>query len=135
MDTATRRRLPETRDGITHKFSVAGHEGYAIVGKFEDGKPGELFIVMAKEGSTIGGLMDTIGTLTSMCLQHGVSIETLAKKFSHVRFEPSGHTNNPDIRFASSIIDYIFRWLQKQFPEQEQESALAKTQSSPVVAA
>src|SRR5207237_2227934 len=110
-----RRRLPETRTAITHKFDIAGHEGYLTVGVFEDGNPGELFITMAKEGSTIGGLMDSIGTLTSMSLQYGVPLEALVKKFAHQRFEPSGFTKNPDIRNASSIIDYVFRWMAIQF--------------------
>jgi ribonucleoside-diphosphate reductase alpha chain len=110
-----RRRLADTRTAITHKFDIAGHEGYLTVGLFDDGQPGELFITMAKEGSTIGGLMDTIGTLTSMSLQYGVPLETLLKKFAHQRFEPSGFTKNPEIRNASSIIDYVFRWLALQF--------------------
>ncbi len=110
-----RRRLPETRTAITHKFDIAGHEGYLTVGLFNDGHPGELFITMAKEGSTIGGLMDSIGTLTSMALQYGVPLEALVKKFAHQRFEPSGFTNNPDIRNAASIIDYVFRWMALQF--------------------
>jgi ribonucleoside-diphosphate reductase alpha chain len=110
-----RRRLPETRSAITHKFDVAGHEGYLTVGLFEDGQPGELFITMAKEGSTIGGLMDCIGTLTSLALQYGVPLEALMRKFAHQRFEPSGFTKNPEIRNASSIIDYVFRWLGLQF--------------------
>jgi len=106
-----RRRLPATRQSLTHKFSVGGHEGYITVGLFEDGAPGELFITMAKEGSTIGGLMDTIGTLTSMSLQYGVPLEALTSKFSHMRFEPSGWTGNPEIPNAKSVVDYIFRWL------------------------
>jgi ribonucleoside-diphosphate reductase alpha chain len=110
-----RKRLPETRTAITHKFDIAGHEGYLTVGLFEDGRPGELFITMAKEGSTIGGLMDCIGTLTSMALQYGVPLEALVRKFAHQRFEPSGFTKNPEIRNASSIIDYVFRWLALQF--------------------
>jgi ribonucleoside-diphosphate reductase alpha chain len=110
-----RRRLPDTRAAINHKFDIAGHEGYLTVGLFEDGQPGELFVTMAKEGSTIGGLMDTIGTLTSMSLQYGVPLETLLKKFAHQRFEPSGFTKNAEIRNASSIIDYVFRWLALQF--------------------
>jgi len=110
-----RRRLPETRTAITHKFDVANHEGYLTVGLFEDGQPGELFITMAKEGSTIGGLMDSIGTLTSMALQYGVPLEALAKKFAHQRFEPCGITKHPEIRFASSITDYVFRWMALQF--------------------
>src|SRR5207244_3631982 len=110
-----RRRLPETRTAITHKFDIAGHEGYLTVGLFDDGQPGELFITMAKEGSTIGGLMDSIGTLTSMALQYGVPLDALVRKFAHQRFEPSGFTKNPDIRNAASIIDYVFRWMALQF--------------------
>jgi ribonucleoside-diphosphate reductase alpha chain len=110
-----RRRLSDTRTSITHKFDIAGHEGYLTVGLFEDGQPGELFITMAKEGSTIGGLMDSIGTLTSLALQYGVPLEALARKFAHQRFEPSGFTKNPEIRNASSITDYVFRWLAYQF--------------------
>ena len=110
-----RRRLSDTRTAITHKFDIAGHEGYLTVGLFENKRPGELFITMAKEGSTIGGLMDGIGTLTSMALQYGVPLEALVKKFAHVRFEPSGFTKNPDIRNAASITDYVFRWMATQF--------------------
>lgn len=110
-----RRRLPATRNSLTHKFSVGGHEGYITVGLFEDNTPGELFISMAKEGSTIGGLMDVIGTETSMGLQYGVPLEVLVEKFSHTRFEPSGWTPNPDIPIAKSLVDYIFRWLGIQF--------------------
>jgi ribonucleoside-diphosphate reductase alpha chain len=110
-----RRRLSDTRTAITHKFDIAGHEGYLTVGLFENKLPGELFITMAKEGSTIGGLMDGIGTLTSMALQYGVPLEALVKKFAHVRFEPSGFTKNPDIRNAASITDYVFRWMATQF--------------------
>ncbi len=111
----SRRRLPDTRAAFTHKFEIAGHEGYMTVGVFENGQPGELFVTMAKEGSTIGGLMDTIGALTSMALQYGVPLDGLVKKFAHQRFEPSGFTRNPDIRSASSIIDYVFRWMACQF--------------------
>lgn len=110
-----RRRMPETRSAVTHKFDIAGHEGYLTVGLFEDGRPGELFITMAKEGSTIGGLMDSVATLTSIALQYGVPLESLVKKFSHQRFEPSGFTKNPEIRNASSITDYVFRWMALQF--------------------
>ncbi len=110
-----RRRLSDTRTAVTHKFDIAGHEGYLTVGLFDDGQPGELFITMAKEGSTIGGLMDGIGTLTSLALQYGVPLEALTRKFAHVRFEPSGFTKNPDIRNAASITDYVFRWLAFQF--------------------
>jgi len=110
-----RRRLADTRTAITHKFDIAGHEGYLTVGLFEDRLPGELFITMAKEGSTIGGLMDGIGTLTSMALQYGVPLEALVRKFAHQRFEPSGFSKNPEIRNASSITDYVFRWLAMEF--------------------
>ncbi len=110
-----RRRLPDTRTAVTHKFDIAGHEGYLTVGLFDDGQPGELFITMAKEGSTIGGLMDSIGTLTSLAWQYGVPLEALVRKFAHQRFEPSGFTKNPEIRSASSIMDYVFRWLALQF--------------------
>ncbi len=110
-----RRKLPDERDAITHKFSIAGHEGYITVGMYEDGKPGEIFLVMAKEGSTISGLMDAFATSISMALQYGVPLEALVEKFSHVRFEPSGFTKNPEIPYAKSITDYIFRWLASKF--------------------
>ena len=106
-----RERLPDTRASITHKFSISGHEGYITVGLYPDGRPGELFITMAKEGSTIGGLMDCFGTAVSMSMQYGVPLEVYVNKFSHTRFEPWGNTKNPDIRIAKSIVDYIFRWL------------------------
>ena len=115
VDQPSRRRLPDTRHAVTHKFDIAGHEGYLTVGLFENGQPGELFITMSKEGSTIGGLMDAVATLTSMSLQYGVPLDALVKKFSHQRFEPSGFTKNPDIRQATSITDYVFRWLACQF--------------------
>jgi ribonucleoside-diphosphate reductase alpha chain len=110
-----RRRLAETRQSITHKFSVAGHEGYLTVGLYEDGQPGELFITMAKEGSTVGGLMDVVGTCVSMALQYGVPLITLVDKFRHARFEPAGMTSNKNIPFAKSLIDYIFCWMGCQF--------------------
>jgi ribonucleoside-diphosphate reductase alpha chain len=110
-----RERLEDTRKSITHKFSVAGHEGYITVGLYPDGRPGELFITMAKEGSTIGGLMDAFGTAVSMSLQYGVPLEDYVRKFSHMRFEPQGYTKNPDIRIAKSLIDYIFRWMGNTF--------------------
>jgi ribonucleoside-diphosphate reductase alpha chain len=106
-----RERLPDTRQSLTHKFNVGGHEGYINVGLYPDGRPGELFIIMAKEGSTVGGLMDCFGTAISICLQYGVPPEVLVNKFSHTRFEPMGHTTNPDVRIAKSVVDYIFRWL------------------------
>ena len=115
IDQPLRRRLPETRSAITHKFDIAGHEGYLTIGLFEDGHPGEVFITMAKEGSTIGGLMDSVAALTSISLQYGVPLEALVRKFTHQRFEPSGFTKNPQIRHAKSIIDYVFRWMGIQF--------------------
>ena len=107
--------MPDTRQSVTHKFNVNGHEGYVTVGLYDDGRPGELFITMAKEGSTIGGLMDSFGTAVSMSLQYGVPLEVLVNKFSHSRFEPMGYTTNPDIRIAKSLVDYIFRWLGLKF--------------------
>ncbi len=117
-----RRRLPATRQSITHKFSVGNHDGYITVGLFEDHTPGELFITMAKEGSTIGGLMDVIGTLTSMGLQYGVPVQVFVEKFSHSRFEPSGWTKNPDIPHAKSVVDYIYRWLGMEFVDGYREA-------------
>ena len=115
VDKPIRHRMPDTRMSLTHRFEIAGHEGYITVGLYEDNQPGELFITMSKEGSTIGGLMDTVGTLTSIALQYGVPLESLVKKFAYQRFEPSGFTKNPDIRNATSITDYVFRWLACQF--------------------
>jgi len=115
LDQPVRHRMPDTRTSLTHRFEIAGHEGYITVGLYEDRQPGELFITMSKEGSTIGGLMDTVGTLTSIALQYGVPLESLVKKFAYQRFEPSGFTKNPDIRHATSITDYVFRWLACQF--------------------
>ena len=124
-----RRRLPDTRTALTHKFDIAGHEGYLTVGLFEDGQPGELFITMAKEGSTIGGLMDGIGTLTSMAFQYGVPLDALVRKFAHQRFEPSGFTKNPEIRNAASITDYVFRWMAMQFiPEYREANTQVRNQ-------
>jgi ribonucleoside-diphosphate reductase alpha chain len=117
---AVRRRLPDERQSITHKFSIGGHEGYLTVGMYEDGTPGELFIVMAKEGSVVSGLMDSFATSVSLALQYGVPLQVLADKFSHTRFEPSGFTGNPAIPIAKSITDYIFRWLALKFLPREQ---------------
>jgi len=128
-----RRRLPDTRTALTHKFDIAGHEGYLTVGLFEDGQPGELFITMAKEGSTIGGLMDGIGTLTSMAFQYGVPLDALVRKFAHQRFEPSGFTKNPEIRNAASITDYVFRWMAMQFIPSYRE-ANTQTRNQPELA-
>ena len=110
-----RERLPDTRRSLTHKFNVGGHEGYITVGLYNDGRPGELFITMAKEGSTIGGLMDAFGTAISMSMQYGVPLEVYVKKFSHTRFEPWGYTKNPDIPVAKSLVDYLFRWMGTEF--------------------
>jgi len=110
-----RHRLPDERQSITHKFSVGGHEGYITVGLYEDGMPGEVFITMSKEGSTISGFMDAFATATSLSLQYGVPLHVLTNKFSHMRFEPSGFTGNKQIPIAKSIIDYIFRWLALKF--------------------
>ena len=110
-----RERLPHTRRSLTHKFDIQGHEGYINVGFYPDGRPGELFITMAKEGSTIGGLMDVLGTAISIGLQYGVPLEVFVNKFAHSRFEPAGFTKNPDIPIAKSIADYIFRWLGMEF--------------------
>ena len=118
-----RRRLSDTRTAITHKFDIAGHEGYLTVGLFEDGQPGELFITMAKEGSTIGGLMDGIGTLTSLALQYGVPLEALVRKFAHVRFEPSGLPRTP--RSATprrSPTTYSAGWPSSSFPGYREET-------------
>jgi ribonucleoside-diphosphate reductase alpha chain len=110
-----RHKLPNERAAITHKFDIAGHEGYITVGLFEDGMPGEIFLVMAKEGSTISGFADAFAQAISYALQYGVPLQDLVDKFSHVRFEPSGMTKNPDVRFAKSIVDYIFRWMAAKF--------------------
>lgn len=117
-----RRRLPDERPSITHKFSIAGHEGYITVGMYEDAQPGEIFIVMSKEGSVVSGLMDSFATSISLCLQYGVPLEVLVDKFSFTRFEPSGFTNNPRIRIAHSITDYLFRWLADKFMGDSQKS-------------
>jgi ribonucleoside-diphosphate reductase alpha chain len=114
-----RRKLPDERHAITHKFDIAGHEGYITVGLFEDGQPGEIFLVMAKEGSTISGFADAFAQAISYALQYGVPLQALVDKFSHVRFEPSGMTRNPEIRFAKSIVDYIFRWMASKFLSNE----------------
>jgi ribonucleoside-diphosphate reductase alpha chain len=118
---SVRHKLPEERMSITHKFNVGGHEGYITVGLYPSGSPGEIFITMAKEGSTVSGLMDSFSCAISLALQHGVPLKMLCEKFAHTRFEPSGWTNNPDIGFAKSIMDYIFRWLQLRFLTGQQQ--------------
>src|SRR6185369_8800064 len=120
---AVRRKLPDERRAITHKFSINEHEGYLTVGLYEDGQPGEIFLVMAKEGSTISGLMDAFATSISLALQYGVPLQALVEKFSHTRFEPSGFTKNPEIPIAKSITDYIFRWLASKFLSREDKQA------------
>src|SRR5664280_3446672 len=112
---AMRRHLPDERLAITHHFSIAGQEGYLTVGVYEDGLPGEIFITMAKQGSTISGLMDSFATAVLLALQYGVPLEVLCSKFTHVRFEPSGWSGNPKIGYAKSIVDYVFRWLERKF--------------------
>jgi ribonucleoside-diphosphate reductase alpha chain len=115
-----RRRMPDERRALTHHFSIGGHEGYLTVGLFEDGTVGELFIKMSKEGSTVSGLMDAFATSVSLALQYGVPLKILCDKFSHMRFGPSGWSGDPNIGFAKSIMDYIFRWLDSRFLQGEQ---------------
>jgi ribonucleoside-diphosphate reductase alpha chain len=118
---AVRHKLKEERMAVTHKFNIGGHEGYIIVGLYPDGEPGEIFIKMAKEGSTVSGLMDSFALAVSIALQHGVKLSLFCDKFAHTRFEPSGWSNNPDIGYAKSIMDYIFRWLQLRFLSGQQQ--------------
>jgi ribonucleoside-diphosphate reductase alpha chain len=127
-----RRRLPDERRSITHKFDIAGHEGYIIAGMYEDGQPGEIFITMSKEGSTISGLMDSFATAISIALQYGVPLRGLVDKFSHMRFEPSGFTKNPDIPIAKSIMDYIFRWLASKFLDGDAQQEVGIVKQEPV---
>src|SRR2546429_713127 len=131
---AVRRKLPDERRSITHKFDVAGHEGYLTVGLYEDGQPGELFVTMAKEGSTISGLMDAFATQTSYALQFGVPLKFMVDKFTHMRFEPSGFTKNKEIPIAKSIVDYIFRWMASHFlpVEDQDEVGIVPRDESPV---
>lgn len=129
-----REKLPDERNSYTHKFSVGGHEGYITVGMYTDGRPGEIFIVMSKEGSAVSGLMDSFATATSIALQYGVPLPTLVHKFTHTRFEPAGYTNNPKIPVAHSLMDYIFRWLALKFLSEEEmgfnyEQSLEETPS------
>ncbi len=128
-----RRKLPDERQAVTHKFDIAGHEGYITVGLYEDGQPGELFLVMAKEGSTISGFADAFAQAISYALQYGVPLQELVDKFSHVRFEPSGMTKNPDVRFAKSIVDYIFRWMAAKFlsPEAQYRAGVNNRENVP----
>src|SRR5438876_990187 len=130
---AMRHKLPDERRAITHKFDIQGHEGYITVGIYEDGTPGEIFLVMSKEGSTISGLMDAFATSISLALQYGVPLEVLVKKFAHTRFEPSGFTKNPEIPIAKSITDYIFRWLASKFLSGTQQEAIGIVRREPIV--
>src|SRR5205823_3526821 len=127
----TRRTLPDERRSITHKFSIAGHDGYITAGMYEDGQPGEIFLVMAKEGSTVSGLMDSFATSISLALQYGVPLRVLVDKFSHMRFELSGFTKNPDIPIAKSIMDYIFRWLASKFLDREAQQEVGIVKEEP----
>jgi ribonucleoside-diphosphate reductase alpha chain len=122
---AVRHRLQEERASVTHKFSIAGHEGYITVGLYPTGQPGEIFIKMAKEGSTVSGMMDSFATAISLALQHGVPLRVLCEKFAHTRFEPSGWTGNEQIGYAKSLMDYIFRWLNLRFLSGEQLTLFA----------
>jgi ribonucleoside-diphosphate reductase alpha chain len=125
-----RRRLPEEREAIIHKFSIAQNEGYLMVGTYDDGTPGEIFVVMSKEGSTISGLMDAFSTSISLALQYGVPLKVLVNKFTHTRFEPAGITTNKEIRFAKSVVDYIFRWLGLKFLPKEDQDELGLTKTT-----
>jgi ribonucleoside-diphosphate reductase alpha chain len=132
---AVRHKLKEERMSVTHKFSIGGHEGYIIVGLYPSGEPGEIFIKMAKEGSTVSGLMDSFALAVSISLQHGVPLKLFCEKFAHTRFEPSGWSNNPDIGFAKSIMDYIFRWLQMRFLTGQQQLLFENLRPKPLAAA
>jgi ribonucleoside-diphosphate reductase alpha chain len=128
----SRRRLPDTRASLTHKFSIEGHEGYITVGLFEDGTPGELFVTMAKEGSTLSGMMDAFATSVSLLFQYGVPLPHLVEKFQHMRFEPSGWTGNAEIGFAKSIVDYVFRWLGNRFLSEADRTTLGLIRTTEV---
>jgi ribonucleoside-diphosphate reductase alpha chain len=128
-----RRRLPAERTAVTHKFDIAGHEGYITVGLYPDGQPGEIFLKMAKEGSTVSGLMDSFATTVSVALQYGVPLRDLVNKFAHVRFEPSGFTGNSEIPIAKSLVDYIFRWMGSRFLNDDDRSTLGLIDRSQMV--
>jgi ribonucleoside-diphosphate reductase alpha chain len=130
LSDAVRRHLPDERRAITHHFSIGGQEGYLTVGVYEDGSPGEIFVRMAKEGSTVSGLMDGFATMMSLALQHGVPLKVLCANLSHMRFEPSGWTGNPKIGFAKSILDYIARWLELKFLTNEEGELFASVSKS-----
>ena len=127
---ANRHRLPDERAAIIHHFSIAGHEGYLTVGLYPNGKPGEIFIRMAKAESTIAGLMESFGTVVSVALQHGVPLQVLVSKLSHTRFEPSGWTGNEQLGYAKSIMDYLFRWLELRFLSGTQLSLFVTTEAT-----
>jgi ribonucleoside-diphosphate reductase alpha chain len=131
---AVRHKLKDERVSVTHKFNIGGHEGYIIVGLYPDGQPGEIFIKMAKEGSTVSGLMDSFALAVSISLQHGVPLKLFCEKFAHTRFEPSGWSQNPDIGFAKSIMDYIFRWLQMRFLSGQQQFLFENLRPKPLAA-
>src|SRR5258707_2145147 len=130
---AVRHKLKDERMSVAHKFNIGGHEGYVIVGLYPDGEPGEIFIKMAKEGSTVSGLMDSFALAVSISLQHGVPLKLFCEKFAHTRFEPSGWSSNPDIGFAKSIMDYIFRWLQMRFLSGQQQFLFENLRPKPQV--
>ncbi len=128
-----RRRLPNERAAVTHQFEISGHEGYITVGLYPDGQPGEIFLKMAKEGSTVSGLMDTLATSVSLALQYGVPLKDVVNKFAHVRFEPSGFTGNSEIPIAKSLVDYIFRWLGSRFLPTDDKATLGLIDRSAIV--
>jgi ribonucleoside-diphosphate reductase alpha chain len=130
---AVRRRMPDERQAITHKFSIAGHEGYLTVGMYEDGSPGEIFLSMAKEGTVVSGLVDSIAIAVSLALQHGVPLSLLVEKFSHTRFEPAGFTGNPQIPMAKSVLDYVFRWLSLKFLNGQEAQAAEQEAKLPTI--
>jgi len=134
-DRMQRRKLPDERKSITHKFDIAGHEGYITVGMYEDGTPGEIFVTMSKQGSTISGLMDSFATAISFALQYGVPLQFLVDKFSHMRFEPSGFTKNPQIPYAKSIVDYLFRWMASKFLDEEAKREVGIVESEKTLSA
>ena len=134
-DRMQRRKLPDERKSITHKFDIAGHEGYITVGMYEDGTPGEIFVTMSKQGSTISGLMDSFATAISFALQYGVPLQFLVDKFSHMRFEPSGFTKNPQIPYAKSIVDYLFRWMASKFLDEEAKREVGIIESEKTLSA
>src|SRR5206468_8491726 len=129
-----RRRLNDTRASLTHKFTIEGHEGYITVGLFDDNTPGEIFVTMAKEGSTLSGMMDAFATSISLSLQYGVPLAHLVEKFAHMRFEPSGWTGNPEIGMAKSIVDYVFRWIGIKFLSEEEKAYLGLVRETTPVA-